>query len=62
MVTSIDRDALLSLIDQGAVVFDVLPKREYDSGHIPGAINMPLKKLDVEAVSAFPRDKPVVVY
>ncbi len=62
MVTNIDRYTLLSLLDQGAVVLDVLPQREYDSGHIPGALNMPLRTLDAEAVADFHRDKPVVVY
>ncbi len=62
MVTNIDRYTLLSLLDQGAVVLDVLPQREYDSGHIPGALNVPLRTLDLEAVAGFHRDKPVVVY
>jgi len=62
MVTNIDRAALLSLIDEGAVVLDVLPKREYESGHIPGAINLPLRSLDDDAVAGFQRDIPVVVY
>jgi rhodanese-related sulfurtransferase len=62
MVNNIDRVALLALIDEGAVVLDVLPKREYDSGHIPGSINVPLRHLDVDAVVGFQRDIPVVVY
>ncbi|GMR01899.1 MAG: hypothetical protein BMS9Abin20_0221 [Acidimicrobiia bacterium] len=62
MVTNIDRYALLSLLDQGAVVLDVLPESEYGSGHIPGALNIPLRGLDAEAVAGLHRDKPVVVY
>ncbi len=62
MVSSIDRATLLSLIDEGAVVLDVLPKREYESGHIPSAINIPLRSLDGDAVAGFQRDIPVVVY
>lgn len=62
MVTNIDRFTLLALIDQGAVVLDVLPEREYGAGHIPGALNMPLRKLDAAAVAELHRDKPVVVY
>jgi len=62
MVNNIDRATLLSLMDEGAVVLDVLPKREYESGHIPGAINVPLRQLDADAVAGFQRDIPVVVY
>jgi len=62
MVSNIDRATLRSLMDEGALVLDVLPKREYDSGHIPGAINLPLRQLDADAVAGFERDIPVVVY
>ena len=62
MVTDIDRQTLLELIDPGAQIVDMLPKREFDSGHIPGAVNIPLKRLTAETVSILRRDKPVVVY
>jgi rhodanese-related sulfurtransferase len=62
MATNIDRYELLSLLEQGAVLLDVLPQREYDSGHIPGALSLPLRKLDAEAISDLHRGKPVVVY
>jgi rhodanese-related sulfurtransferase len=62
MVTDINRQSLLKLIESGAQVVDVLPEREYASGHIPGAVNIPLKKFNAESVSVLRRDKPVVVY
>ena len=62
MVTNIDRTRLLDLIEDGAQVVDVLPEGEYTAQHIPGAINIPLKGLDVEATAVLRRDKPVVVY
>jgi rhodanese-related sulfurtransferase len=62
MVTNVDRYTLLSLIEDGATVLDVLPHSEYASGHIPGARNMPLRKLDAVAVADLERSKPVVVY
>lgn len=61
-MASIDRSELLSLIESGATVLDVLPEREYLSGHIPGALSRPLRSLDDEAVAGLSRDKPVVVY
>lgn len=62
MVTNIDRTRLLGLIEDGAQVVDVLPEREYTAQHIPGAINIPLKRLDLETAAVLARDKPVVVY
>lgn len=62
MVTDIDRSALLDLIEQGAQVVDVLPDAEYEAQHIPGAISIPLRRLDAGTASVLRRDKPVVVY
>ena len=63
MVTAIDRDGLLRLIDdEQAQIVDVLPPREYDEAHIPRAMSIPLKQLTAETAAALRRDKPVVVY
>lgn len=62
MVTNIDRARLLELVDRGAQVVDVLPDAEYGAQHIPGAISIPLRRLDAETTSVLRRDKPVVVY
>ena len=61
-MTNIDRTRLLELIEDGAQVVDVLPEREYTAQRIPGAINIPLRRLDLETAAILPRDKPVVVY
>ena len=62
MVTNIDRDQLITLIEEGAQLVDVLPEREYEAQHIPGAVNIPLKQLTALTVKVLRRDKPVVVY
>ncbi len=62
MVVNIDRARLLDLIEDGAQVVDVLPEREYTAQHLPDAINIPLKRLDVKATEVLRREKPVVVY
>ncbi len=63
MVTSIDRTELQRLIDEeSAQVIDVLPEWEYTESHLPGAISIPLRRLNAETVSVLARDKPVVVY
>ena len=48
--------------DEGAVLVEVLPEREYEEEHIPGAINIPLKRMTAEAVSQLDRSVPVVAY
>ena len=63
MVTAIDRAELVGLIEAGEVqVVDVLPAREYADMHIPGALNLPLKRLNADGVKVLDRAKPVVVY
>ncbi|MCH7900952.1 MAG: rhodanese-like domain-containing protein [Acidobacteria bacterium] len=62
MITDINRETLLTLIEQGAQVVDVLPEGEFMASHIPGAINIPLKNLNSAATSTLARAKPVVVY
>lgn len=62
MVVNIDRHQLLQLIDDGAVVIDVLPAGEYNAGHIPGAVNIPLRSVTPTTTAAIRRVKPVVVY
>lgn len=49
-------------MDEGAQIVEVLPKEEYDEEHLPGAINLPLRKLEEQATEILDRDRPVVVY
>ena len=62
MTTDINRETLITLIEQGAQVVDVLPEGEFMASHIPGAINIPLRTLNSETTSTLARAKPVVVY
>ncbi|MDH3342673.1 MAG: metalloregulator ArsR/SmtB family transcription factor [Gammaproteobacteria bacterium] len=56
------REELLSRIKQGLVtIIDVRPATEYASGHVPGAINMPLDKLE-EQLGNFDADKEIIAY
>ena len=58
----VDREALLKLVREGAVtVLDVRPVEEYNAGHIPGAISLPLKELQLR-LSDLPRDQEIVAY
>ena len=58
----VDRDALLEKIREGNVtVLDVRPRKEYRAGHIPGALSIPLKELELH-LSGMPSDQEIVAY
>ena len=50
------------LVSEGAALVDVLPSEEYEEEHLAGAMSIPLKALDREAVADLNRSRPVVVY
>lgn len=58
----VDRDQLLTKVRDGAVtVLDVRPPEEFQAGHLPGALSIPLKELE-RRLSELPRDREVVAY
>ena len=58
----VDRKALLKLVREGGVtVLDVRPVEEYKAGHIPGALSLPLKELELH-LTDLPRDQEIVAY
>jgi rhodanese-related sulfurtransferase len=61
MPTRIGRGELRQLTGQGAQLAEVLPADDYDWAHLPGAVNLPLKQLDVRA-GQLDRSRPVIVY
>jgi rhodanese-related sulfurtransferase len=65
MTTPITRDELRARIDVGdrVVLVEALPRGYYESGHLPGALNMPHDEVDRLAPTLIPdRDAEVVVY
>lgn len=59
---AIDRNELERLVADGAQLVEVLPSKEYREDHIPGAINLPLRKLEESAADVLDRTKTVIVY
>lgn len=58
----VDRKALLERVGKGVVtVLDVRPVEEYNAGHIPGAISIPLKELQLRLLD-LPHDQEIVAY
>lgn len=62
MAREIDREQVRRLMEQRAQIVDVLPAREYGEEHLPGAINLPLRRIEAEASQVLDRSRPVVVY
>lgn len=59
---AVDTEELLRRVDSGdAVVLDVRPEPEYASGHLPGALHIPLEEL-AGRLSELPRDREIVAY
>ena len=59
---AVTREQLLAKIKDGTVtVLDVRPEDEFQLGHIPGAINMPVERLS-ERLVELPKDREIVAY
>jgi rhodanese-related sulfurtransferase len=57
-----DRESLIQRIKEGSViVLDVRPSDEYDAGHIPGSVSVPLNELK-GILSGLPRGQEIVAY
>ncbi len=48
--------------NEGAQLVEVLPREEFEWGHLAGAVNLPLKELDASAVSRLDPQRPVIAY
>ncbi len=59
---AVTHQELTALLKSGdAMVIDVRPPEEYEAGHIPGAVNIPLKLLS-QHLADLPHRKEVVAY
>ena len=54
-------DLLKRVVEGGVTVLDVRPVDEYRTGHIPGALSVPLGHLK-EILSQLPKDQEIVAY
>lgn len=59
---AVSRDELLSAMASGNVaLLDVRPIVEFEAGHLPEAINIPLEQLE-DMLTVLPKDKEIVAY
>ena len=62
MPTDIGREDVQRLVAEGAQLVEVLPKDAFDAQHLPGAIHLPLRKLETRARAVLDPARPVIVY
>ncbi|HWO43211.1 MAG TPA: rhodanese-like domain-containing protein [Candidatus Eisenbacteria bacterium] len=62
MPESINRAELQTLVHNGAQLIEVLGPKQYEQAHIPGAVNIPLWKLDRTTTAELNKTRPVIVY
>ena len=62
MPKNIGREEIQRLMNEGAQIVEVLSEIEYAEEHLPGGMNIPLKKLNPKTASRLNRGTPIVVY
>jgi rhodanese-related sulfurtransferase len=62
MPREVFRDEVQRLVTEGVQLVEVLPTKAYEEGHLPGAVNLPLRRLSRERGAALRPDQPIVVY
>jgi rhodanese-related sulfurtransferase len=62
MPTEIRRVELRRMVAAGAQLVEVLPAEEYAEDHLPGAISLPLPRIDAETVKVLDKNRAVIVY
>jgi len=62
MPKGIRRDEVERLLSEGAQLVEVLPREEYEEEHLPGAISIPIRRIDKEAGDRLDPNRPVIVY
>ena len=62
MTIPVDADRVRALVERGAQLVEVLPEPEYRDEHLPGAISLPLKRLDGATAAMLDRRRAVIVY
>ncbi|HEX2385565.1 MAG TPA: rhodanese-like domain-containing protein [Candidatus Binatia bacterium] len=62
MTQAIDREEVQRLMEEGCALVEVLPRKEYDRVHLPGAISLPLAELYPFSGALPEKGRPIVVY
>jgi phage shock protein E len=57
----VSEEAARSYLKQGAMVIDVRSTGEFQSGHLPGAINIPVNELEQQIPARVPNQQTVLL-
>lgn len=60
--TTAESRAAHAAVEAGGLLLDVRTAQEYASGHVDGAVNIPIDQLEARLDELGPKDRPVVVY
>jgi rhodanese-related sulfurtransferase len=60
--TTIDIEEVCRLVGRGGQLVEVLPRREYEEEHLPGAVSLPLEDLDARSIQRLDAARPVIAY
>jgi rhodanese-related sulfurtransferase len=60
--TTVDIEQVRRLLEGGAQLIEVLPRKEYEEEHLPGAVSIPLKELAPDTVGQLDPERPVIAY
>lgn len=58
----LERQEVQNLMEKRAQLVETLPSGEFEEDHLPGAINIPLRKIEAEAEARLDKNRPVIVY
>ena len=62
MPTDIGREDVQRLVAQGAPLVEVLPEEAFDEQDLPGAIHLPLRKIEAGARATLDPERSVIVH
>jgi len=63
MARVVDRAEVRRLVTtEHAQLLEVLPREDFESEHIPGAVSLPLKELNATTAEGLDRQRPLIVY
>jgi len=62
MAQIIGRKEVERLSAEGAALLEVLPQKEYERAHLPGAVSLPLGDLYPSAAGRLDKDRRIITY
>jgi rhodanese-related sulfurtransferase len=62
VATAVDRNRVQEMVANGAQLVEVLPAKEYEEDHLPGAKSIPLRQINKEGAATLDGSRPLIVY